>query len=179
MLICLVAMAMSSCSSHAVTPGEEESPMTIEIKSSAFSEGSTIPKKYSCDGENISPQLSWSNIPAETKSIAVIFDDPDAPSGVFVHWVIFNIDPTTSQLPESLPQKNTPAGLGSQGKNSFGKMGYAGPCPPRGAKHHYFFRIFALDTMLNLSGGASRAELDKAMTGHILARGQLMGIFSH
>lgn len=151
--------------------------MTIEIKSPVFSEGNPIPTRYSCDGENISPQITWSNIPQETKSLALIVDDPDAPGGVFVHWVIFNIDPAIITLPEGLLPKSTPPGPGIQGKNSYGKTGYMGPCPPKGPQHRYFFRIFALDSTLVLGEGATRKELDHAMTGHILAQGQLIGVF--
>lgn len=146
----------------------------ISISSRAFQAGGAIPPEYTCDGSNVSPALSWRGIPSTAKSIALIMDDPDAPMGTFVHWVLFNIPPDTTELPEGVPKNKTLDDGSSQGMTDFGRVGYGGPCPP-GGTHRYFFRLYALDTMLNLQPGASRKQLDDAMKGHILAAGELMG----
>lgn len=151
--------------------------MSIQITSSAFTEGSPIPRKYTCEGEDESPPLAWSTAPAGAKSLALIADDPDAPMGTWVHWVIFNLPPTLTGLPEGIA-KNPSVEGGLQGNNDFRKTGYGGPCPPRGKPHRYFFKLYALDTMLPLQAGATKAEVEKAMRGHILAQGQLMGTYS-
>ncbi|MDQ1265648.1 MAG: hypothetical protein QG635_799 [Bacteroidota bacterium] len=146
----------------------------IKLKSKAFAEGEMIPKKYSCDGKNISPELSWSGIPAGAKSIAIVCDDPDAPSGEFVHWVIYNIPASATKLEKAIPtKKNLPNGA-LQGTSDARKIGYTGPCPP-GELHRYFFTIYALDVMLNLDAGAAKDRLFAAMRGHILGEGKLMG----
>lgn len=151
--------------------------MSFQITSSAFTEGSPIPRKYTCEGEDESPPLAWSTAPAGAKSLALIADDPDAPMGTWVHWVIFNLPPTLTGLPEGIA-KNPSVEGGLQGNNDFRKTGYGGPCPPRGKPHRYFFKLYALDTMLPLQAGATKAEVEKAMRGHILAQGQLMGTYS-
>lgn len=151
--------------------------MSIQITSAAFTEGNPIPKKYTCDGEDASPPLTWSGVPAGAKSLALIADDPDAPVGTWVHWVIFNLPPTLTGLQEGTTKTPTVEG-GVQGNNDFRKTGYGGPCPPRGKPHRYFFKLYALDTSLSLEPGATKAEVEKAMRGHILAQGQLMGTYS-
>lgn len=148
--------------------------MEINLKSPAFAEAGMIPQKFTCDGEDISPALSWSGIPGETKSLALICDDPDAPMGTWVHWVIYNIPPDTTGLPEGVPAKENLDFGAIQGRNDFRRIGYGGPCPP-GGTHRYYFKIYALDGDLNLRAGLTKAELLKAMEGHILAQGQLMG----
>jgi Raf kinase inhibitor-like YbhB/YbcL family protein len=148
--------------------------MAIQIKSTAFEEGSMIPKKYTCDGPNVSPPLSWDSIPEGTKSLALICDDPDAPGGTWVHWVIFNIPPNIKELTEGIPhQKSLPIGA-KQGRSDFGEIGYGGPCPP-GGTHRYYFKFYALDKEINLEPGSRKTQLLKAMEGHILSEGQLMG----
>ncbi len=148
--------------------------MEITLRSSAFQEGGMIPRQYTCDGQDISPPLAWDSIPGGTKSLALICDDPDAPMGTWVHWVIFNIPAGAAQLPENVPtQKELPGGA-LQGSNDFRRIGYGGPCPP-GGTHRYFFKLYALDTLLKLKAGAGKADLLKAMQGHILGQGQLMG----
>jgi Raf kinase inhibitor-like YbhB/YbcL family protein len=147
------------------------------ITSSAFNEGETIPKKYTCDGQNISPPLKWEPGSAQTKSFALIADDPDAPMGTWVHWVIFNIPPTTTELPENVPTKDSLPNGAIQGKNDSRDIGYDGPSPPSGT-HRYYFKLYALDTMLKLSAGITKSELLKAMEGHIMAQAQLMGKYS-
>ena len=148
--------------------------MTITITSSAFSEGGMIPKEHTCDGSNISPALSWSGIPAGAKSLALICDDPDAPMGNWVHWVLFNIPASETGLPRAVPPDKTLANGARHGINDFRTYGYGGPCPP-GGTHRYDFKIYALDTGLAQGPGLSKADLLKAMQGHVLAEGQLMG----
>ena len=145
----------------------------ISVTSSAFSSGGTIPAQFTCKGADHNPPLQLQGVPQKTKSLVLIMDDPDAPGGTFNHWLIWNIDPTTSQLGE----RSEPHGT-AQGTNDFGKAGYGGPCPPSGT-HRYYFRIFALDRMLELKAGAKRPALEAAMKGHIVARGDLMARFSH
>ncbi len=153
----------------------EGKPMQISLKSSAFAEGEMIPRVHTCDGKDLSPALSWSAAPAGCKSMALICDDPDAPVGTWVHWVIFNIPPNATALPEGVPKDKILADGSRQGSNDFRRIGYGGPCPPAGSPHRYFFKIYALDAALDMPPGASKKDLLKAMDGHILAEGQLMG----
>ncbi len=148
----------------------------MEIKSSAFGSGEMIPAKYTCDGADFSPPLDWSEGPAGTKSFALICDDPDAPMGTWVHWVIFDIPPSATMLAEGITREKDLPGGGTQGINDFRKIGYGGPCPP-GGTHRYFFKLYALDTMLGLKPGITKDQLLKAMRGHILAEAQLMGTY--
>jgi len=144
------------------------------ITSSAFTEGSMIPAKYTCDGQDISPPLAWREAPAGTKSFALICDDPDAPMGTWVHWVVYNIPPNIDKLDENVkPEKEFKDGM-RQGSNSWPRIGYGGPCPPSGT-HRYYFKLYALDTMLELKTGATKAQVLQAMKGHVLAESQLMG----
>ena len=153
--------------------------VSIEITSSAFTEGQPIPPKHACTGDpassfkDVSPELSWSEPPAGTQSFALIMDDPDAPNGTWDHWILFNIPASTRGLPESMPVNSEFPG----GNNSWGRTGYGGPCPPNGT-HRYYFKLYALDEMLAISPGATKGELEKAMVGHILAQGELMGTFT-
>ncbi len=142
----------------------------ITVTTSAFQTGGMIPEKFTCKGANENPPLQFREVPPNAKSIVVIVDDPDAPGGTFNHWLIWNIAPTTKEIASN----SVPAGA-VQGKNDFGKLGYGGPCPP--SLHRYFFRVIALDTTLGLKSGASRVALDRAIAGHILARGELMARF--
>ncbi len=148
--------------------------MEIKVKSEAFEEGGMIPKKYTCDGEDASPPLSWTGVPEGTEALALICDDPDAPVGTWVHWVIFNIPPDTTGLSENIPPERVLESGARQGRNDFGNIGYGGPCPPRGT-HRYYFKLYALDKKVDLEPGATKDELLKAMEGHILAEGRLMG----
>jgi len=143
----------------------------MKITSSVFQQGGNIPSKFSCDGANTSPPLQISDVPSEAKSLVLIVDDPDAPSGLFTHWAVWNISPQTSAIGEG----STPKGV--QGTNDFGRSGYGGPCPPSGS-HHYYFKIFALDRELDLPFGAKRSQLDAAMKGHAIGQGELMGRYS-
>jgi hypothetical protein len=149
----------------------------LDIRSSAFEEGEVIPKKYTCDGEDVSPHLSWTQPPKETKSIVLICDDPDAPMGTWVHWVLFGLAPDTLELPEGISPEKKVLGGAKHGLNDFRRYGYGGPCPP-GGTHRYFFKLYAVDTQIDLNAGATKNEVLNAIKGHILAKGQLMGRYS-
>ncbi len=148
--------------------------MKLEMTSTAFENQGMIPKKYTCDGEDVSPALKWTQGPEGTVSYALISDDPDAPGGTWVHWVLYNLPASITLLPEAVPITKTLLDGGVQGTNDFRKIGYGGPCPP-GGTHRYFFKIYALDKMLDLQPGVTKAQLEKAIQGHILAEGHLMG----
>ncbi|MFC1692253.1 YbhB/YbcL family Raf kinase inhibitor-like protein [Candidatus Latescibacterota bacterium] len=148
----------------------------IIIESPAFKEGELIPARYTCDGTNLSPALKWSDSPGGTKSFTLISDDPDAPVGVWVHWVVYNIPPDVHELPENVPSTGTLANGAIQGITDFGSIGYGGPCPPSGT-HRYYFKLYALDCKLELGPGASKKDVVEVMKGHILAEGQLMGAY--
>ena len=156
------------------TPKEDK--MEIKLTSTAFQEGQPIPRTYTCDGVNVSPPLEWSGVPKTAKTLSVICDDPDAPAGTWVHWVLYNLPANNIGIVESMPATEKLLAGGFQGANDFGKIGYGGPCPPSGT-HHYFFKIYALDGELPLQAGATKAELLRAMEGHILLQGQLMGTY--
>lgn len=149
----------------------------IVVKSFSFEQGTRIPKKHTCDGEDVSPPLAWTGVPEGAKSLAVICDDPDAPAGTWVHWVLYNLPAEATGLDEKVPPKETLASGARQGKNDFRKIGYNGPCPP-GGTHRYFFKVYALDRILDLPAGATKAELVRAMEGHVLSQGSLMGTYS-
>ena len=146
----------------------------MEIKSPAFKQGESIPSRFTCDDIDISPPLSWSNVPVDVKTFAIIVDDPDASSITWVHWIIFNIPGTQRELAENIPKTETLDNGARQGKNDSRTIGYSGPCPPAGT-HRYYFKIFALDTELNSDPGITKKELMKAMEGHILDESQHMG----
>lgn len=156
----------------------KEKEMSIKLTSDAFQNEETIPIKYTCDGKDISPPLRWSEFPEETKNFALICDDPDAPGGTWVHWVLYNIPDSITSLPEGVPTKKVVMDSIYQGINDFRKTGYGGPCPPRGPAHRYFFKIYALDSEVDLEPGATKEELLKAMEKHILAEGELIGKYS-
>lgn len=149
----------------------------MRLASSAVQPGQPIPAIHSCDGEDRSPALAWSDVPVDTRSFALIADDPDAPRGTYVHWVLFNLPADAIELSPGVPRAaELPSGA-RQGINDSGDVGYRGPCPPRGGPHRYFFRLYALDCALNLPPGVNRSDLDSAMAGHILAEATLMGIY--
>jgi Raf kinase inhibitor-like YbhB/YbcL family protein len=150
----------------------------LKLTSSAFKEGETIPVKYTGEGDDISPPLKWNKPPEGTKSFVIICDDPDAPMGVWDHWVLYNIKPSVTDLSEGVAKEADLPDGSIQGKNSSGKTGYNGPMPPKGKAHRYFFRIYALDTLLKLEAGVNKNSVIKAMEGHILAEGQLMGKYA-
>lgn len=158
-----------------ITPIFAEETMTLT--SPAFEKGGPIPMKYTCRGEDISPPLVWSGAPKNTVSFVLICDDPDAPIGTWVHWVYFDIPPKISGLPEDVPSDNEPETGGIQGKNGWKRNEYGGPCPPSGT-HRYFFKLYAVDTRLELSPTAGKRKVVRAMKDHILAEAELMGTFS-
>ena len=156
---------------------EKEVNMQFKLTSPAFEEEGMIPKKYTCDADDISPPLTWESVPEGTKSLAIICDDPDAPMGTWAHWVLFNLPPDTKELIENVSATEILEYGAMQGTNDFGNIGYGGPCPP-GGTHRYFFKLYALDTMLNLEAGIEKADLLNAMEGHIIFETQLMGRYT-
>ena len=151
--------------------------MALTIKSPAFKDGELIDAKYTCKGEDISPELNWSGVPEGTKSFALICDDPDAPLMTWVHWVIYDIPANVTSLSENVSKKETLSNGAKQGRNDFRKIGYGGPCPPPGGPHRYFFKLYALDTVLAPEPGLTKKELLVKMEGHILEEAQIMGKF--
>lgn len=175
MSLMLIILVFSLAVVSGCIAGEKEAnTMDKIVVSSAFKDGEIIPAEYTCDGKNVSPELKWEAIPAGTKSIALIMDDPDAPGGMFVHWVLYNIPAGMRKLPAEMPKNETLGDGSRQGMTDFGRVGYGGPCPPRGT-HRYYFKIYALDTMLEMQPGATKIQLENAMKGHVLAQGGLMG----
>jgi len=149
----------------------------LKIRSSAFNDGERIPKKHTCDGEDVSPPLTWEDVPEGTVTLAIISDDPDAPSKTWTHWLIFNIPPELNGLPEGVEKVGELENGIKQGFNDFGRIGYGGPCPPFGV-HRYYFKLYALDTSLNLEPGTSKEELLRAMDGHIIEKAEMIGLYS-
>lgn len=152
---------------------------SLQLTSSSFETDAAIPAKYTCDGEDLSPALAWNAPPAATKGFALVMDDPDAPNKTVVHWVIYDIPAATRKLPEGVAQDPKLTDGSLQGKNSHGKIGYSGPCPPHGVVHHYFFKLYALDKSTGLKAGATKAQLEVAIKGRILGKAQLIGRFEH
>ena len=171
--LCLLATGRRA----ALGAGQQAPAKAFKLETSSFLPGDDIPRKFTCEGPDVSPALTWTEPPAGTKSFALIADDPDAPRGTFVHWVVYNLPATARRLSEATPGNDEMSGGGRQGMNDFPMSGYAGPCPPPGKYHRYFFRLYALDTVLNLKSGATRQELDRAMKGHVLAEAEVMGRF--
>lgn len=150
----------------------------MKISSSSFSAGERIPKKFTCDGPDASPKLDWTEPPAKTQSFALIVDDPDAPAGTWVHWVLFDLPADARELAEGVAKQEQLTNGARQGRNDFGKIGYGGPCPPPGNPHRYFFKLYALNAKLGLKGGATKADVEDAMKGHILAHAEMIGKYS-
>jgi Raf kinase inhibitor-like YbhB/YbcL family protein len=174
-----VSLLLIGCGSkeQPETETEGEEVMSLTLTSPAFDEGTMIPARYTYDGANVSPALSWTNVPEGTKSFALICDDPDAPMGTWVHWVYYNIPGYMTELPENVPHGEKPTVGGRQGVSDFGAHGYGGPSPPSGT-HRYFFKLYALDCELDLGGVVKKDQLLQAMEGHVLAEGQLMGTYT-
>jgi Raf kinase inhibitor-like YbhB/YbcL family protein len=149
---------------------------TIKITSNAFSAEGTIPKKHTCDGADVSPPLTWSGA-SGAQSFALIADDPDAPVGTWVHWVLYDLPGDAKELAENVPKQEQLPNGARQGRNDFRKIGYGGPCPPPGKPHRYYFKLYALDKKLELKPGATKADIEGAIQGHILGQGELMGRF--
>jgi Raf kinase inhibitor-like YbhB/YbcL family protein len=166
-----------SASVGAHEEGKEAAVAQFTLTSTAFRNSQPIPAKYSCEGGDVSPELKWEGAPAGTKNFALICDDPDAPGGTWVHWVLYGIPANALGVPEKV-KTGVDSVYTIQGVNDFGKVGYGGPCPPRGhGVHHYHFRLYALDTELNLAARVTRQQLDAAMKGHIIAEAELVGTF--
>ena len=159
------------------TPVEEEGVMAFAIRSDAFDADQPIPTRFTCDGDDVSPALSWSDVPDGTQSLALIMDDPDAPRGVFTHWVLFNLPAGARSLPEGVANTERPESGGIQGRTDFGDIGYGGPCPPPGGPHRYRFTLYALDGLIDLGAGASKQRVLDAVEGHVLAEAQLVGSY--
>jgi hypothetical protein len=157
--------------------GQKGSSSKLELKTTSFTPGGFIPKRFTCEAANVSPALAWTDPPPGTRSFAIIEDDPDAPSGTFVHWLVYDLPAAYRRLPEGLSTNEQLPGGERQGTNDFSRTGYAGPCPPPGRPHRYFIRLYALDVKLDLRPAATRKELEAAMQGHILAQAELMGRF--
>jgi Raf kinase inhibitor-like YbhB/YbcL family protein len=154
--------------------------MPLSLSSPAFKEATVIPRKHTCDGADVSPPLSWSGAPPGTAVFALIADDPDAPAGTWVHWVLYDLPAAATQLPESVEKSDAPTGLGGarQGRNDSRRVGYAGPCPPPGPAHRYFFKLYALDAPLKLKAGATKRDVETAMQGRVLGTAELMGTYA-
>jgi Raf kinase inhibitor-like YbhB/YbcL family protein len=177
----IATLAGCACVLYGVIPASAATgateKATMQVTSTAFSEGQPIPEKYTCQGKDISPPLKWSGAPASAKSLVLIADDPDAPVGVWVHWVLYDIPATVGAFAEDLPKSQfTPEGA-KQGLNDFKHLGYGGPCPPPGKAHRYFFKLYALDSLLNLKAGSTKQEVERVMEKHVLAEGRLMGTY--
>lgn len=149
--------------------------MALQLTTPAFKPGGDIPAQHTCDGSDRSPALNWNAPPEGTQSFALLLEDPDAPRGTWVHWVLYDLPPTERELPAGVPPERTLPSGARQGRNDFGGTGYGGPCPPPGPAHRYYFRLYALDKKLELPAGSTRAQADRSMRGHILADAELMG----
>jgi Raf kinase inhibitor-like YbhB/YbcL family protein len=169
--LALIVVLAASASTLAADRGP------LVLSSSAFASGATIARQYTCDSADNSPPLTWDGVPDGTKSFALILADPDAPSGNFIHWVVYNLPAAARSLPEALQKTKSIASGGAQGINSFGRIGYNGPCPPRGPAHHYHFKLYALDAALDLKSAASAAAVEAGVKGHVLATAELVGTF--
>ena len=158
------------------TTNQNKAAPNIKVTSTAFKDIEAIPPQYTCDGVNVSPSLEWTPTPG-AKTLAIVCDDPDAPAGTWTHWLVYNLPGATMGLIENMPAQEKVGGGGMQGTNDFGKIGYGGPCPPKGT-HRYFFKVYALDSELPLKPGATKDQLMKAMEGHVIAQGQLAALYS-
>ena len=175
-LLIATCLALWGCGKQPAGGTEEGvKPMDFKMKSAAFEDGAAIPRKHTGDGPDVSPPLNWTEPPEGTKSLALICDDPDAPVGTWVHWVLYGMSAEMRELPEGVSSEPEVAGVGKQGRNDFKKIGYNGPAPPPGKAHRYFFKLYALDAEPELPPGATKAQLLEALEGHVLAEAQLIG----
>jgi Raf kinase inhibitor-like YbhB/YbcL family protein len=158
-----------------ISANAQASKMVFQISGSSFQPGHSIPKKFTCDAADVSPEFAWTGAPDATKSFALIADDPDAPAGTWTHWLIYDLPQGTTGLPENTPKIDVLPDGSQQGRNDFKKIGYNGPCPPPGTPHRYIFKLYALDQKLALKPGASKSEVEQAVQGHILAQTEVMG----
>ena len=174
--LALLLGLLTACQSQETTSNQQPGEgVGLQLKSTAFGHSEEIPVRFTCDGEDVSPPLSWSEPPPGTQSLVLIVDDPEAPGGTWDHWLLFNIPATTRDLPEAVSAEPQPHGVGAQGANSWQSLGYGGPCPPPGSTHLYAFRLYALDSDLIIEPGSAKKEVEQAMQGHILAEGILTG----
>lgn len=173
----LVVLLLAGCRLAQQSSATTEVTVAFSLSSSAFGQGATIPRQYTCDGADQSPPLTWSQLSPGTKSLALIVEDPDAPSGTFTHWVLFNIPPEPPELAAAVSHQTVLPNGAVQGRNDFRRVGYGGPCPPRGSAHRYFFRMLALDSLLNLTPGATASEVRSAASGHALGQAELVGTY--
>lgn len=171
----LLGLLLISPAVGTISQANGDSSMAINLTSSAFSSEGTIPKKFTCDGADVSPALAWTGAPSATQSFALIADDPDAPVGTWVHWVLYDLPGNMKELAEGVEKQEQLSNGARQGRNDFRKIGYGGPCPPPGKPHRYYFKLYALDKKLDLKAGATKAEVESAMKGHVVAQGELMG----
>jgi len=175
----VLCLSLAYAGRHFAQQKEEEGLTgypAIPLTSDAFAAGEMIPKKFTCDGPDFSPKLTWSGAPERTQSFALIMDDPDAPVGTWVHWVLYDLPASALELPEGVPKDEQLSSGARQGRNDFGKIGYGGPCPPGSKPHRYFFKLYALDSRLGLKAGATKADVVRAMKSHhILAQAELVG----
>ena len=180
-LIVLLISAVFLCSiqSGEVPAEAEDVPVKFALHSTSFQANGEIPSKFTCSGSNVSPELSWSNGPSGTQSFVLIMSDPDAPSGDFTHWLVYDIPAMTKELTEAASQNGTLPTPAGEGRNDFGKAGYGGPCPPPGKPHRYVFRLYALGSKLKLRPGGSRSQVEQALQGHVLAQAELAGRYGH
>jgi len=179
-LLGALALATAACGGGDPSAAPEQVPTAsgFEFASSAVADGQSFDARYTCDGDDVSPALSWTGVPDEARELALVVDDPDAPSGLFTHWLLYGVSPEVTSLPEGVPdggELETPTPL-RQGENSAGEVGYRGPCPPEG-QHHYVFRLLALDAELALEAGADRAAFDEAVAGHAIAEARLTALY--
>jgi len=177
-IVALLVLVVA-CQAHSAASSVEgvAAVEKITLSSTAFKPGEPIPKKHTCTSDDVSPPLNWSGVPASAKSLVLICDDPDAPRGTWVHWVLYDLDPKATSLPESVAKdRGGPAGS-KQGTNDFKRIGFGGPCPPPGKPHRYFFKLYAIDKSLGWDAGAAKAEVMRAIEGHIVGQGELFGTF--
>jgi Raf kinase inhibitor-like YbhB/YbcL family protein len=177
LLALLAAWCVTGWVAHSAGVAEKTGKENMQLTSTAFTHGAAIPVKHTCDAADLSPPLKWSGVPTGAKSLVLIVDDPDAPVGTWVHWVLYDLPPTVSEMPEGVTKAETTPDGGKQGRNDFKRLGYGGPCPPPGAPHRYFFKLYALDKPLELKAGATKKEVERAMDKHVLAQAELMGTY--
>jgi Raf kinase inhibitor-like YbhB/YbcL family protein len=177
-LLRLVVVLLLGVTSTVLFHRASGAAVSFQLSTNAFSPGESIPKTFTCDGLDVSPQLTWNDPPATTQSFALIMDDPDAPAGTWVHWVLYNLPTSARELAENIPNREQLSNGAYQGRNDFNKFGYGGPCPPPGKPHRYFFKLYALDTKLHLKPGAIKADVERAMQDHVRAQSQLIVLYS-
>jgi len=179
-LLVLIVVSIGSAGDPA-RAGEEVTTMALRLESSAFAAEGEIPARHTCDGEDLSPPLSWTGVPEGAKSLVLIVDDPDAPPGTWVHWVLYDLPADTSALPAGVPERERLDSGAAHGRcwgvNSFSRIGYHGPCPPAGSPHRYFFKLYALDALLGLAPRATKPEVERAMKGHVMAQAEIVGTY--